>query len=79
MHHAPDIRATPIEVQQLDDARRGAAVAAAALSCVVHGAVDPRLQAEAAHLRSVLLATAEALAAMRASVRLDLWAPAAQG
>ena len=71
MNSATEIRATAVELLQLDDARRGASVAAAALACVVHGAVDPRLQAEAAHLRGVLLATVEALAAMRASVRLD--------
>ena len=65
-----DVHATATEVQQLDDARRGACVAAAALACVVESATDPRVHAEATHLRAVLVAAAEAIGAMRQAVRM---------
>jgi hypothetical protein len=60
---------TPI---QLDDARRGALVAAAALRCVAERAGDPYLLAEAQRLCGSLCSVADELAELRDQARVPV-------
>jgi hypothetical protein len=71
MHHATEVRATAVELQQLRDARYACQQAAAALASLGTGAANALLQSEVAHLRAVLMGAGDALGSLLTAVRLD--------